>query len=272
MLIKIGLKDIPALTFAGLRYVLAFLSLLPLALSPRRREDFRRLSRKDWARLAALGLLFYAITQGAQFVGLAYLPAITVNLLLNFTSVIVALLGIYYLTERPTALQWSGMALFLIGILVYFYPVEIPTSQIIGFSAVIAGVFANAVSSVLGRSINRGGDISPLIVTVTSMGFGSLLLLGSGVAFQGFPQLSLANWGIIAWLALVNTAIAFTLWNHTLRSLPAMESSIINSTMLIQIAILAWIFLGESLDWQKAGGMVLAGIGTLVVQLRRRPG
>ncbi|MDL1890548.1 DMT family transporter, partial [Nitrospirales bacterium NOB] len=42
VLIKQGLKDIPALTFAGLRYTLAFLCLLPLAA---RRGDLRTLRR-----------------------------------------------------------------------------------------------------------------------------------------------------------------------------------------------------------------------------------
>lgn len=96
------------------------------------------------------------------------------------------------------------------------------------------------------------------------------MLLVTGVLTQGFPRLSLSHWVIIGWLAVVNTAFAFTLWNHTLRTLSAMESSIINSTMLIQIAILAWLFLGERLTWQEGIGMVLAGLGTLIVQLRRQ--
>jgi len=45
-----------------------------------------------------------------------------------------------------------------------------------------------------------------------------------------------------------------------------MESSIVNSTMLIQIAVLAWLFLGEHLTWQEGIGMVLAGLGALIVQ------
>jgi drug/metabolite transporter (DMT)-like permease len=48
-----------------------------------------------------------------------------------------------------------------------------------------------------------------------------------------------------------------------------MESSIINGTMLIQIAILAWIFLGESINFQEGIGMLIAGIGALFVQLKR---
>jgi drug/metabolite transporter (DMT)-like permease len=39
--------------------------------------------------------------------------------------------------------------------------------------------------------------------------------------------------------------------------------------MLFQIALLVWVFLDESLDAWQVAGIVLAGLGTLVVQLRR---
>ena len=83
------------------------------------------------------------------------------------------------------------------------------------------------------------------------------------------PPLSPLNWATIIWLALVNTAFAFTLWNHTLRTLSAMESSIINNTMLFQIALLAWLFLGQTLGRRQVAGMVLAALGTLLVQMRK---
>ncbi len=52
-----------------------------------------------------MGVFLYSVTQGAQFVGLAFLPSVTVSLLFNFTNVVVALLGIAFLAERPS----SGM-------------------------------------------------------------------------------------------------------------------------------------------------------------------
>ena len=270
VLIKIGLKDIPALTFAGLRYSLAFICLLPVAMRPAYRSTLKRLTRNDWQRLAVLGVLIYTLTQGAQFVGLAYLPAVSVNLILNFTPITVAFLGTVFLAERPTRFQVVGVGVFLVGNVLYFYPASFPASQWIGLAVVIVGMFTNAISSVLGRHVNQDGRIPALIVTITSMGIGSFLLLGTGIAIQGLPHFDLTDWAIIVWLALVNSAFAFTLWNHTLRTLPAMESSIINSTMLVQIAILAWLFLGEELNLQKILGMTLAGLGALMVQLRRR--
>ncbi|MEZ4590561.1 MAG: DMT family transporter [Chloroflexota bacterium] len=270
VLIKIGLEDIPPLTFAGLRYGLAFFCLLPFFWRGGGVAEVRQLERSGWWRLLALGVVYYAVTQGTQFVGLAYLPAVTVNVMLGFTSVVVALLGMGVLGERPSPWQWLGIFVALGGGLLYFYPVQIPQAQLIGFVAVAVGVLANAGSAVLGRSINRTGDLRPLTVTTVSMGIGATLLLAAGVGTQGVPALSWSSWAIIGWLAVVNTAFAFTLWNVSLRTLSAMESSIINNTMAVQIPILAVIFLGERLNGRQVTGLVVAIVGALLVQLGRR--
>lgn len=273
VLIKIGLEDIPALTFAGLRYALAFLCLLPMvALRPTQRAAVRALSRRDWGWLVVLGVIYYAVTQGTQFIALDLLPSATVSLFLNFSAVAVALLGQILLAERLTTRQWGGVALSLLGAVVYFHPVAFPAEQVAGVVAVTIGVLANAASAVLGRHVNRGGHIPPLVVTVISMGVGAALMLAAGLVGQGLPPLSATSALIIVVLAVVNTAFAFTLWNLTLRTLSAAESSIINNTMLIQIAVLAWVFLGEALSGKAVVGLLLAAVGTLIVQLRRRPG
>jgi drug/metabolite transporter (DMT)-like permease len=101
------------------------------------------------------------------------------------------------------------------------------------------------------------------------MGIGAAVLLSIGLITQGLPRLSLLNWAIIGWLAIANTAFAFTLWNQTMRLLSAFESSIINNMMLIQIPVLALLFLGEQITWREGIGMVLAGVGIIIVQLRR---
>jgi drug/metabolite transporter (DMT)-like permease len=269
VLIKIGLQDIPPLTFAGLRYILAFFCLLPLLARSPSLVSLRKLNRRRWFELVALGLLFYAVTQGTSFLSLAYLPAMSVSLLWNLTTVTVAFMGIWLLAEPLSSLQWGGVFLNLVGIVIYFHPPSFPGAQLLGLIAALVGVLANAGSSILGRAVNRRSDIEPLLVTGVSMGVGALVLLTTGVAIQGLPPLSVQHWLIIGWLAVVNTAFAFTLWNRTLRTLTAVESSIINSTMLAQIAVLAWLFLGESLTWQRAVGLVLAGLGTVLVQLRR---
>ena len=269
IIIKLGLKEIPALTFAGLRYVLAFVILLPFIFRRQQMEEIKRLNLRDWGELTLLGLAFYTFTQGAQFAGLQLLPAVTVSLILNFTPGVVAILGIFLLKEIPSRIQWGGMILFIAGIIIYFCPTDLSGNLRMGIALMVFGLFANAFSAIIGRGINRKGNISPLTITLISMGIGSLILLAAGISIQGLPKLSGRMWLYIFWLSALNTAFAFTLWNRTLRTLLALESSIINGTMLFQIAVLAWIFLGESVTLKEGVGILTAAAGVIIVQLRR---
>jgi drug/metabolite transporter (DMT)-like permease len=272
VLIKIGLRNsLPAITFAGLRYTLAFLCLIPFVFFNRtQRTALKNLTHKDWIKLSLLGVVYIAITQGAMFLALSYLPANMVSLLLNLTSVFVGLAGIFLLKEFPSWLQWTGIALAAVGVGVYFFPVSLPPGQATGILIGLFCMFANVASSLFSREVNRTGSLPPLIVTFITMGVGSVLMLIIGLAVQGSGMLTGTDWAIIAWMAVANTALAFTLWNQSLQVLTAVESSVLNSLMMPQIAILAWVFLGETLNTKSIVGLVLVGSGALIVQLKKR--
>ena len=271
VLIKVGLEEIPAMTFAGLRYGLAFLILAPLLARSSLRTRVKALSRRQRWQLVALGLIMYTATQGAQFLALDLLPAQTTSLVLSFSPILVAFLSAVFLAERPLPAQFLGVGVFVIGAGTYLYPAALPASQVLGLAVALVGLVANAGAAVLGRSVNRSAGLPAAVVTIVSMGVGALGLLGVGLSTQGLPELSSRSWLIVVWLAAVNTALAFTLWNASLQRLTALESSLINNTMLIQIAVLAWVFLGEELDARQVAGIVVAASGVLVVQLTRRP-
>ncbi len=266
--IKRTLDEVPALTFAGLRYTIAFLILLPALWL--RRPEIRALSAKEWKLLILLGIVFYPLTQGGQFLALSYLDAISLSLLFNFIPLLVAMFSIIALGEIPSRLQWIGIAIFLFGVMLYFFPISFTNGRGTGLLFAAINVVGAATASVLGRKINREGTISPLIVTGVSMGIGSFLLLGTGVAVQGLPPISLSAWAVIGWLAVVNTAFAFILWNSSLQILSAVESSIINNMMLVQIAVLAWLFLGEQPTARGLVGLAVAVVGVLLVNLKGR--
>ncbi len=269
IIIKFGLVEIPPITFAGLRYSLAFFCFLPFILIQKKYIlEVKNLNSLQWKKLILLGVVFYTFTQGAQFLGLSLLPSVTVSLLLNFTPIVVAVMGIFLLNENPTLSQWIGVLLFAIGVLTYFLPISLFKGEFIGIAIMLIGVLANSGAAIIGRDVNKQKDVSPFIVTVISMGVGALILLIVGMSIDGFPAINLKNWFYLFWLAIINTAFAFTLWNLTLRTLTAMESSIINGTMLIQIAILAWIFLGEKITMQEGIGMLIAAFGAVLVQMK----
>ena len=270
IIIKWGLIEIPPITYAGLRYIIAFLCFIPFIFRKKYIAEIKQLKPFQRKKLILLGFVFYTFTQGAQFLGLSLLPSVTVSLMLNFTPIIVAIMGIFLLSEKPTTIQWIGSSLFIVGIITYFLPISLIANQAIGLLVMLIGVLANAISAIIGRDINRNKDISPLVITFISMGVGAIILIIIGFSMNGIPEISFKTWGFLLWLAVINTAFAFTLWNLTLRTLTAMESSIINGTMLIQIAILAWYFLGETITFKEGIGMTIAAFGAVLVQIKKR--
>lgn len=271
-LIRVGLRDdrLPPLTFAGLRYGTAAAALwAAVALSRTARGQLAGLTRHSAGRLAVLGLVFCALTQGAQFVAIDSQPVATSSLFLTLTPLLVGLTSGRLLGERPSQAQAAAAVLVPAGAAAYFTGTLGATPT--GLAACAVALAANAGASLLGRGINRDGTTSPLVTTTVSMSTGSVVLLAAGAAAESWPDLPAEAMALIAWLAIINTAAAFTLWNFSLRHLTAGQSSVINNAMLPQIGLLGWVFLGEAPGpWQWAG-MLLVSAGVVIAQHRNRP-
>ena len=265
VLVKIGLTEMSPLSLVALRYLVASLILLPLALRRGERAFLR--DPRNVMKMAILGLSGYSVAQGLQCLGLFYLPAISVTFILNFTPLIVAVLGVVALKEYPHLIQLTGMGLVLVGAYMYFNA-PLAGNSLLGVGITLVSGIGWGSYLVLGRLLFVRGEIDPLGLTAFSMGFGTLLLALVAFSFEGLPSVSLTGWGIILWLGVVNTALAFFLWNHALQSLGAFEISVLQNTMLVQIAVLSWMFLGEQITVAKLIPMALVFIGALVVQLR----
>ncbi len=269
VLIKLGLDAIPPLTFAGIRYTAAAAILGALLVaSPSSRRAFSLVPLRTWRRIILLGIVLYGVTQAAQFLGLALLPAATLSLFLSLTPILVALASGVALREHTQPLQWVGLTVVTLGAVLYFGH---GMAGVAG-AGLFVGLFAlaaNTGSALLGRAVNRDGTLPTLVVTAPSMAIGGLLTLAVGIVVEPAPRFTPGSLTILGWLIVVNTALAFALWNHTMRHLSAARSATINNTMLVQIAVLGWIFLGESLTLPQWGGITLVCLGTLLVQHRQ---
>lgn len=267
VLIRWGLasEGLAPVTFAALRYGMASLFVVGWMLTREREAaDIRRMDRRTVLGLVALGVVMYTLTQGAQFVAIDNQPVATTSLVLSLSPLLVAGVAVVSLAEVPSSRQVLGAVLVAGGAWLFFKG-DLGVT-VVGMVAAIVGLVANVGAAILGRHINRQAHLPPVVVTGYSMALGSVLLVVVGLAVEGVPSISPRAWLIIAWLAVVNTALAFTLWNLSLRRLSAVESVGINNTMLIQIALLAWLFLGESLGPTELSGIALVSIGVFFTQ------
>jgi drug/metabolite transporter (DMT)-like permease len=242
-------------------------AVLLVAAAAMRRRTITKISVKDVALMTVLGVSGYAIAQGLLFVGLAEITAISTTFVLNFTPILVVLLGWPTIRETPTIRQWVGMGVSLMG--AYFFFGRLPTgTEASGVLVVLVSSLGWALYLVTVRKTSQRADISGLSMTSISMTIGALFMFGSALVLEGWKPPSLSLLWIIFWLALVNTAGAFLIWNTVLRYVKAFELSMIQNTMLIQIPILALLFLGESISPGMLVGMVAVFVGVVLVQLR----
>jgi drug/metabolite transporter (DMT)-like permease len=173
VIIRVGLRHdrLPPLTFAGLRYVTAAAALwAAVAVSRTARGQVARLTRRAAGHLAVLGLVFYALTQGAQFVAIDSQPVATTSLFLTLTPLLVGLASGRLLSERPGRAQAAGAVLVPAGAAAYFTGTLGATPA--GLAACAVALAANAGAALLGRGINRACATGPLVTTTVSMTIG----------------------------------------------------------------------------------------------------
>ncbi len=260
----------------ALRYGAATLVLLAVRTVTGRPSWSREFRGKGllWPAIG-IGLLNYAVAQGGVTLGLNLLPSTQVSLTLSLNNTLqVILFSAILLREVPGMIQTTGLLMGFAGAFLFYWPL---TSSIVGWGTVpvlTAGV-AYALVTIYTRKYMRAGAIGALALTEVSMAAGAGAMAVVALVVEGVPQLTWVTVGLLALLAVLNTAVTFPLWAHTQKVLAPFETSTLNNTMLVQIALLSWLLLGEPLSGQKVVAILVVSAGTLLVQagphlLRRR--
>jgi len=273
VLIKWGLANIPPLYFATARYALAFAILLAFDLATGKRGSRKGIGgKKEVMLLVVAGLGGYTIAQALQFVGLYYLPAVTTSFLLNFNPFFVLALSVGLLGEGTSLTQLGGAGLALVGAWAFFSQQAALGGNVLGILIVIVSGLGWACYVVVIRALQRLGTMGSLRLTTTTMGIGVAGMVALTVITGQHAPLTSSGILIIVWLATANTALAFFLWNWSLKTVPAYELTVFQDLMLVEIAIFAFIFLQETITPFMVGGMALVLVGVLIVQLKARRG
>jgi len=267
VLIKEGLEHTGPLTLAGLRYFLGFLLLLPLLIC--RRRTGASLSPRLWVRLFLIGFSAYVVGNGALFWGQQYLPATTGSFLMSLIPLPILFLSVPWLREVPTRWQVVGILVSLAGSWLFFSS-GLSAGEPVALGVVAVGLLGFAVFGILGRKVARDQQVDTLVLTAVPLGFGGGLLLLIALPWEGVPSFSADGWGIVLWLAVVNTALAYLLYNHSLQVLTALEMNTLLNLSLLVTAALAWFMLDESLTLVQIIGMVAVIVGVAVVQGGKR--
>lgn len=264
--VKMILSNIGPLTIAGLRYFLAFLVLLPFML--RKKQALKSISPKTWFHFTLIGLSAYTVGNGALFWGLKYLPATTASFLMGISPLLILFGGLIFLNEVPSRLQIVGLIISLVGNAVFFSS-GLRSGEPLGIAILAVGLLGFTAFGILGRGLARDKRTNTIHLTGIPLGIGGGMLLLFAVPLEGWPIFNQKVLLIILWLAIINTAAAYILYNHALKTITAFEMNVFLNLAPLGTAALAWLFLGESLTLNQLLGVAIMIIGITLVQVKR---
>lgn len=265
IIIKDAIQGVHPLSFAAHRYVFAALCLLVYALLTR---TLSRASPKDHLLYLVLGATGYAGAQGGLYLGLSYLSAITYAFILSLSPLFASVMGVLALGERPTRIQYVGVACSMAGVAAFFQGRGVLDSPVIGIAIALASSVSWAAYHVFMRKGVSGGRLSMDMTVYPMMWGGAMLLVAALASRPVMPDYSAKEMASLIVLATVNTAWAFLLWTKAQRMLFAFEQTVIHNATLPFSAVFAVLALSESVTLSMVVGMILLFAGALLVQSR----
>jgi drug/metabolite transporter (DMT)-like permease len=275
LVIRVGIRDVPPLTGAGIRFVLAGAVMSLLAPAIARREGGGRPPLS--AVLLHAGCQFcanYALVYWAETV----LPSGLVSVLWSAYPLMLALLG-HFVTgsERLVGRKWLGLVVSFCGIVLLFatdLAAVGPGAVGMGFAVLLAPAAVAISTTYLKR---HAAGSSSVILNRDAMLLGGVALLIMALVLERDRDFSVtpAAVGSILYLALLGTVLTFGVYLWLLRTVPAYRMSLTSYATPVIALLVGAAFGGEPLGPSTLAGtaLVLAGVGlTLLRSARPRLG
>lgn len=274
LFIKLGLRDLPPVSFAGIRLIIAVAILFPVLLI--RRTPLPR-SARDWKLIAVTGVILLGLNYGLVFWGARYISSGLTAVLQAATPAFTLIFAHYLLPdERFTLAKLAAIALGIVGVAVIFSDQlsVVGWSALLGCAAVAAGALCVAFAYVVVKA--HGKHLQPSVLTAGQMLFGLVPLMTFGLLREGNPLAF--HWTTTAvvslmYLALAGSVAAFYLNYWLLKRMDATKVMAMSLVEPFIAVLLGAIVLGETLTTQAllGGVLILISIGLLLRRRVKRP-
>ncbi|GID27350.1 EamA family transporter [Paractinoplanes brasiliensis] len=210
-----------------------------------------------WWRSAVLGTLNIGLFFALLFLAAYRLPGGMAAVLGAAQPLVVAGLTVLLLTER-VALRTVVAAVAGAGGVTLAVLTAAARLDAVGLAAGLAGTASMALGLVLTKRWGRPG-VPLLTATGWQLTAGGLVLIPMMLAVEGLPpRLTPTNLAGYAYLTLIGTALAYSLWFWGLERLPAARLALLGLLSPLVATVVGWAALGQSLTPLQVAGMVVA--------------
>lgn len=259
---KTVLYEIKPVTIIILRLILASVLLTIIALSTKRKFSIN-LKSHGWIFILALVAVFHL---WIQVTGLQYTTAANTGWIIGTAPIFMAILGFVIYKEKVTLLQFAGILVALVGLLLLIGKGDMTNIGLIenkGDLLVLGSAFTWGVYSMINKKISLA--YSPLMTILYLFLMMAVIIIPFNLnseVISSVINLSFISWMWVFFLGIFCSGIAYVIWAQALRD---MESAKVGAFLYFEplvTVIAAWIYLNEEITLLMilSGLMITAGV------------
>lgn len=259
--IKLGLQYDTPLHFAGVRFIISGLLILPFTVRPRL---YLNLIKQYWKVVAWVTVLQTLINYSLFYMGLDLVPGALGAVIVGSQPLVTAVVAsIMHKEDKLTRKKIitivfgiSGVILISVGRQAFKFGTTI---ELLGVVMILFANIAVATSNVIVSVRSKG--MNPFVLSSSTLFIGGVILYLVSIPVERIhhEHMPSAYWLILLWLSIM-AAIAFSLWFMLLQR-PGVKVSELNLwKFIIPVvgAILSWMLVpDESPEWLTITGMVI---------------
>ncbi|MBD3869474.1 MAG: EamA family transporter [Acidobacteria bacterium] len=271
--IRIGLEGIPPFTGVAARFAIAFLFLLALI----RQRKIPLGKQPHEVKLWFLnGLLAFCLTYGAVYWAEQHITSGLAAVLFATFPLFVAILAHFLLPGEPLSFwKLTGTVLGFAGVAVIFSEDLTLVGGEKAYLAAGLALLAPPACAITSVAIKRWGKaIHPLSISGIPMGITAGVMSAAALAFESDRTVVLNTKSISAllYLAVMGTAVTFSLYYWLLRQVSATGLSLIAYMTPVVAVLVGTQFMDETMTprtW-AGSGLVVAGVALASLAARAR--
>jgi len=266
--IKIGLQYDTPFRFAGARFIIAGLMILPFTIRP---NAYFRMIRDHWKVVSWVTFLQVLFNYSLFYHGLSLVPgalgAVIVGSQPLVTAVVAAIMhdGDKLTRKKVVTIVFgiSGVILISAGRQAFRLGTLM---ELLGVFMILTANIGTAVSNVVVSL--KGKGLNPLVLSSFSLFTGGAIFYITSIPIEGTPKFIFPAdyWGSLIWLSFM-AAAAFSLWFKLLQR-PGVKVSELNLwKFIIPVvgAILSWLLVpDENPEWLTIFGMVIITLSLIL--------
>ena len=269
-LIEVGLRSFPPITLVFIRVAFA---VPPMLIAMRLMGQRLPVSLNTWGLLTVVGALNCALPFTLFFWGQQYLDSGYASIL-NATTPLWGVITAHFLTrdEKATPARVIGVLTGMAGIIVMIGPAAmkgLSDNLLAQIGCIVSTVFYS-LAAIYGRRLSQT-TLTPMAVATAQTVMAAVLMIPIVLIVDqpwtmAIPRLDAILAGLT--LALLSTALAYTLYFRLIDRAGASNAQLVAFLMPILAVILGIAFLGESLNQGQIFGAALIAVGLVILDGR----